>query len=71
MKIGLTMSDNRFNTTVMSSLLESYRPTLQMMTAVERANKLSGMQANAMNVDDLMPANAIRLMAFIIKEPQH
>jgi hypothetical protein len=48
MRIGLTMSDNQFNIIVMSSLPELYWPTLQMITAVERANKLSGMQANTM-----------------------
>jgi hypothetical protein len=47
----------------MSSLPESYQPTLQTITTVERANELLGMQANAMNMDDLM--------AFIIKEAQH
>jgi hypothetical protein len=47
----------------MSSLLESYRPTLQTITALERASKLSGMQSRAMKADDLI--------AFIIEEAQH
>jgi hypothetical protein len=47
----------------MSSLPESYWPTLQTITAAEKANELSGMQATTMNVDDLM--------AFIIEEAQH
>lgn len=47
----------------MSSLPESYRPTLQMITAAERASKLSGVQANAMKADNLI--------AFIIEEAQH
>jgi gag-polypeptide of LTR copia-type len=63
MKIRLTMSDTQLNIIVMSSLPESYRPTLQTITAVERDNKFSGMQATAMNADDLM--------AFIIEEAQH
>jgi gag-polypeptide of LTR copia-type len=54
MKIGLTMSDNRFNIIVMSSLPGLYRPILQTITTVKRVNKLLGMQATTMNVDDLM-----------------
>jgi hypothetical protein len=63
MNIRLTMSDNQFNIIIMSSLPESYWPILQMITAAERANKLSGMQANTINMDNLM--------AFIIKEARH
>ena len=63
MKIGSTMSDTRFNIIIMSSLPESYQPTLQMLTATERVNKLSGLQANAMKADDMI--------AFIIEEAQH
>ena len=47
----------------MSSLPESYQPTLQTITTTERANKLSGLQSNAMKADDMI--------AFIIKEAQH
>ena len=47
----------------MSSLPESYRPTLQTITMSERASKLSGMQSRAMKADNLI--------AFIIKEAQH
>jgi hypothetical protein len=47
----------------MSSLPELYRPTLQTITAAERASKLSGQQADAMKADDLI--------AFIIEEAQH
>jgi len=42
---------------------ESYRPTLQTITASERASKLSSNQTNAMKADDLI--------AFIIEEAQH
>jgi gag-polypeptide of LTR copia-type len=63
MKIGSTISDTRFNTIIMSSLPESYRPTLQTITAAERASKLSGQQANTMKADDLI--------TFIIEEAQH
>src|ERR1700678_4042307 len=63
MKIGSTMSDTRFNIIIMSSLPESYRPSLQMITAAERANKLLGIQSNTMSADDLI--------AFIIEEAQH
>jgi len=34
-KMGLTLSDTHFNTVIMTSLPESYRPTLQMITAAE------------------------------------
>ena len=62
-KIGSTMTETRFNIIIMSSLPESYRPTLQMITASELASKLSGMQLNTIKADDLI--------AFIIKEAQH
>ena len=47
----------------MSSLPESYRPTLQTITAAERANKLSGGKSSSMKHDDLI--------AFITEEAQH
>ena len=62
-KMGSTLSDTRFNIIIMSSLPESYRPTLQTITAAERASKLSGSQSQQMKPDDLM--------AFIIEEAQH
>ena len=34
-QMGSTISDTRFNTIIMSSLPESYRPTLQMITAAK------------------------------------
>ena len=63
MKIGSTITETRFNIIILSSLPESYRPTLQMITASERVSKLSGMQSSAMKADDLI--------AFIIEEVQH
>ena len=37
-QMGLALSDTRFNIILTSSLLESYRPTLQTITATERMN---------------------------------
>ena len=65
-KMGSTISDTRFNIIIMSSLPDSYRPTLQTITAAERASKLSGgseSQSKQMKPDDLI--------AFIIEEAQH
>jgi hypothetical protein len=63
LKMGSTISDARFNIIVMSSLPETYRPTLQTITAAERASKLSGGTSQKMTPDDLI--------AFIIEEAQH
>jgi len=63
MKMGSSLSDNRFNTIIMSSLPESYRPTLQTITAAERASILTGGQSAKMKHDDLI--------AFLIEEAQH
>ena len=63
MEIRSRMSDTKFNIIIVSSLPKFYWPTLQTITAVERANKLSGLQANAIKADDLI--------AFIIEEAQH
>ena len=65
-KMGSIMSETRFNIIIMSSLPDSYRPTLQTITAAERASKLSGSsedQSRHMKPDDLI--------AFIIEEAQH
>ena len=62
MKIGLIMSDTRFNIIIMSSLPESYWPTLQTITASKQVSKLSGLKSNAMKADNLI--------AFILKEAQ-
>ena len=62
--MGSTISDMRYNTIVMSSLLESYRPTLQTITATERASAVLGTSSlKKMKADDLI--------AFIIEEAQH
>ena len=64
LKMGLTISDSCYNTIIMSSLPESYRPTLQMITAVERASTLLGTSSlRAMKPDDLI--------TFIMEEVQH
>ena len=57
------MLDTCFNTIIMSSLPESYRPALQTITASEQASKLSGMQLRAMKADNLI--------TFITEEAQH
>ena len=66
MKMGSEISDTRLNTIIMSSLPDSYRPTIQTITAAEWASKLSGgsdSQSRKMKPDDLI--------AFIIEEAQH
>ena len=63
LKIRSSLSDTRFNTLIMSSLPESYRSTLQTITASKRITKLSGGQSHGMKADDLI--------AFIIEEAQH
>ena len=65
-KMGSTISDTHFNIIIMSSLPDSYRPTLQTITAAERASKLSATtssQSKQMKPDDLIE--------FIIEEAQH
>ena len=62
-KMGSDLSDTRFNTIVMGSLPESYRPTLQTITAAEKANALTGGSTNKMKADNLI--------AFLIEEAQH
>ncbi|KIM78408.1 hypothetical protein PILCRDRAFT_11124 [Piloderma croceum F 1598] len=63
-QMGSTLSDSRFNTIIMSSLPESYRPTLQMITAAERTSTVLGTSSlKKMKVDDLI--------AFFIEDAQH
>ena len=62
--VGSTISDMCYNTIVMSSLLESYHPILQTITATECASMVLGMSL-------LSKMNAEDLIAFIIKEAQH
>ena len=61
--MGSTLSDSQYNTIIMSSLLESYQPTLQTITAAEQANAALGMSSKKMKADNLV--------AFLIKEAQH
>ena len=64
LKMGLTISDLRYNTIIMSSLPESYQPTLQTITAAEQASTLLGTSSSrAMKPDDLI--------TFITEEVQH
>ena len=64
LKMGSVISDTRFNTMIMSSLPESYRPTLQTITAAERASVLTGGSApKKMKSSDLI--------AFLIEEAHH
>ena len=62
-KMGSVISDTCLNIIIMLSLLDSYHPTLQTITAAKRANKLSGSLSKGMLPDDLI--------AFIIEEAQH
>ena len=61
--MGSTLSESRFNTIIMSSLPESYQPSLQTIIATERVNKLSGGQSSGIKSDDLI--------VFLIEEAQH
>ena len=64
LKMGSTISDSHYNTIIMSSLLESYQPTLQTITAVEWASTLLGTSSSrAMKPNDLI--------TFITEEAQH
>jgi Reverse transcriptase (RNA-dependent DNA polymerase)/gag-polypeptide of LTR copia-type len=66
MKMGSEVSDTRFNTIIMSSLPDSYRPTLQTITAAERASALTsngGPASKKMKPNDLI--------AFLMEEAQH
>ena len=64
LKMSSTISDSRYNTIIMSSLPESYRPTLQTITAVEQASTLLGTSSSrAMKPDDII--------TFITEEAQH
>ena len=64
MKMGSQISDTRLNTMIMSSLPESYRPTLQTITAAERASTLTGGTTSK----KMKPSD---LIAFLIEEAQH
>ena len=64
LKMGLTISDLHYNTIIMSSLPESYQPTLQTITAVEHVSTLLGtLSSRVMKPDNLI--------TFITEEAQH
>jgi hypothetical protein len=63
LKMGSEISDTRLNTMIMSSLPESYRPTLQTITAAARASTLTGGSSRKMKPSDLI--------AFLIEAAQH
>ena len=63
-KMGSTLSDTHFNIIIMSSLPDSYRPTLQTIMAAERASAALGASSSKkMKPDDLI--------AFLTEEAQH
>src|SRR5882762_1454793 len=62
-QMGSTLSDSQYNTITMSSLPESYQPTLQTITTAEQANAALEMLSKKMKADNLV--------AFLIKEAQH
>ena len=62
-QMGLTLSDARFSIILMLSLPESYRPTLQTITATKRTSRLAGGKTLGMKHDDLI--------SFILEEAQH
>ena len=62
-KMGSELSDTCFNTIIMSSLPESYCPTLQMITAADRASTLTGGSSKKMKANNLI--------VFLIEEAQH
>ena len=63
-KMGPTVSNTHFNIIIMSSLLDSYRPTLQMIMAAECTSAALGASSSKkMKPDDLI--------AFLTEEAQH
>ena len=54
-KMGSVMSDSQFNIIIMSSLLQSYQPTLQTITMSEQVSKPSGLQSATIKADNLIP----------------
>ena len=62
-QMGSTLLDARFNIILMSSLPESYRPTLQTITTTKRTSQLASGKMSSMKHDDLI--------SFILEEAQH
>ena len=63
LKMGSVIADTCFKKIIMSSLPDSYCPTLQTITATEKATRLSGSTSKGMLPDNLI--------AFIIEKAQH
>ena len=61
--MGSVIANTRFKIIIMSSLPDSYHPTLQAITLAEKATRLSGSTSKSMLPNDLI--------AFIIEEAQH
>ena len=66
MKMGSVISETRLNTMTMLSLPESYRPTLQTITASEQASTLTSPGSSMQH--RMKPSD---LTTFLIKEAQH
>ena len=64
--MGSEISNARFNAMIMSSLPESYRPTLQTITAAKRTSAL--MSADGTTSKRMKPND---LIAFLLEEAQH
>ena len=64
LKMGSTLSNSHFNTIIMLSLPESYRPSLQTITAAKRTSAVLGTTSSKrMKADDLI--------SFFIEEANH
>ena len=68
MKMGSEISETHLNTMIMSSLPESYRPTLQTITASECASALTSGSSSGSTTNQMKPSD---LVAFLIEEAQH
>ena len=66
-KMSSEISDTCFNTMIMSSLLESYCPTLQTITASERASALTSGDSDTLSFKKMKPRD---LIAFLMEEAQ-
>ena len=62
-QMGSTISNTRFNIIIMSLLPESYRPSLQTITAAERTSQIASGKSSGMKHDNLI--------ALILEEAQH
>ena len=66
MKMGSEISEMHLNTMIMSLLPESYRPTLQTITASKKASTLKSSGSSSQS--KMKPSD---LIAFLIEEAQH